>query len=44
VGGLDGARLPDDGDYLVPGGLVPVRVEDGRGIYVEPNVWMRHAA
>ena len=39
-----GLAFPDDGDYLVPGGLVPVRVEDGRGIYVEPNVWMRHAA
>jgi GNAT superfamily N-acetyltransferase len=38
-----GLAFPDDGDYLVPGGLVPVRVEDGRGIYVEPNVWMRHA-
>ena len=38
-----GLTFPDDGDFLVPGGLVPVRVEDGRGIYVEPNVWMRHA-
>ena len=39
-----GLAFPDDGDYLVPGALVPVCVEDGRGIYVEPNVWMRHAA
>ena len=39
-----GLAFPDNGDYLVPGGLVPVRVEDGRGIYVEPNVWMRHVA
>ena len=38
-----GLAFPDDGDYLVPGALVPVCVEDGRGIYVEPNVWMRHA-
>ena len=38
-----GLVFPDDGDYLVPGALVPVRVEDGRGVYVEPNVWMRHA-
>jgi hypothetical protein len=37
-----GLEFPDDGDYLVPGGLVPVRVENGRGSYVEPNVWMRH--
>jgi GNAT superfamily N-acetyltransferase len=37
-----GLEFPDDGDYLVHGGLVPVRFEDGRGSYVEPNVWMRH--
>jgi len=42
--GWTGLVFPDDGDYLVPGALVPVCVEDGRGIYVEPNVWMRHAA
>ena len=41
--GWTGLVFPDDGDYLVPGALVPVCVEDGRGIYVEPNVWMRHA-
>jgi GNAT superfamily N-acetyltransferase len=35
--------FPDDGDYLVPGGLVPVHVANGHGTYVEPNVWMRHA-
>ena len=39
-----GLVFPDDGDYLVPGALVPVRVEAGHGVYVEPNVWMRHAA
>lgn len=37
-----GMRFPDDGDYVVPGALVPVRFTDGRGTYVEPNVWMRH--
>ena len=37
-----GLVFPGDGDYLVPGGLVPVRVVDGHGVYVEPNVWMRH--
>ena len=34
--------FPDEGDYIVPGALVPVRFEAGRGSYVEPNVWMRH--
>lgn len=34
--------FPQDGDYVVPGALVPVRFEDGVGRYVEPNVWMRH--
>lgn len=37
-----GLDFPDDGDYIVPGALVPVRFEAGRGVYVEPNVWMRH--
>lgn len=37
-----GLEFPDDGEYVVPGALVPVRVEGGRGVYVEPNVWMRH--
>ncbi len=37
-----GLVFPDDGDYIVPGALVPVRFTDGRGTYVEPNVWMRH--
>jgi len=32
------------GDYVVPGALVPVSFADGHGVYVEPNVWMRHAA
>jgi len=34
--------IPDDGDYVVDGALVPVRVRGGIGTYVEPNVWMRH--
>ena len=37
-----GMSFPEDGDYVVPGGLVPVCFEDGVGRYVEPNVWMRH--
>jgi GNAT superfamily N-acetyltransferase len=36
-------QFPEDGDYVVPGALVPVRFEGGTGTYVEPNVWMRHS-
>jgi GNAT superfamily N-acetyltransferase len=39
-----GLEFPDDGDYVVPGALVPVRFEGGTGEYFEPNVWMRHTA
>ena len=38
-----GLQFPEDGDYVVPGALVPVRFEGGTGTYVEPNVWMRHS-
>jgi len=38
-----GMHFPEDGDYVVPGALVPVRFADGIGAYVEPNVWMRHS-
>ena len=38
-----GLQFPEDGDYVVPGGLVPVRFADGAGTYVEPNVWMKHS-
>ena len=37
-----GLQFPEDGDYVVPGALVPVRFENGSGSYVEPNVWVRH--
>lgn len=37
-------RFPEDGDYVVPGALVPVTFAGGHGVYVEPNVWLRHAA
>lgn len=37
-----GLVFPDEGDYVVPGAVAPVRFADGRGVYVEPNVWMRH--
>ena len=35
-------QFPDGGDFVVSGALVPVRFANGRGVYVEPNVWMRH--
>jgi hypothetical protein len=40
-----GMALPESGQYVVPGALVPVTIdrERGEGRYVEPNVWMRHA-
>ncbi len=37
-----GMTFPDDGDYVVPGALVPVHFKNERGLYVEPNVWVRH--
>jgi GNAT superfamily N-acetyltransferase len=40
--GWTGMVFPEDGSYVVPGALVPVEVRAGRGVYVEPNVWMRH--
>ncbi len=41
--GWTGLQFPEDGDYVVPGALVPVRFENGQGTYVEPNVWMQHS-
>ena len=40
-----GMAFPESGDYVVPGALVPVRIdcECDEGHYVEPNVWMRHS-
>ena len=37
-----GMAFPADGSYWFPRGLAPLRVEAGRGVYHEPNVWMRH--
>jgi hypothetical protein len=36
--------FPETGDYVVPGALVPVRIdrEADEGRYGEPNLWMRH--
>jgi GNAT superfamily N-acetyltransferase len=37
-----GLAFPSDGDYVVPGALVPVSVRDGHGTYREPCVWIVH--
>lgn len=39
-----GLKFPQSGPYYVPGALNPVQVdvENDRGLYVEPNVWMVH--
>ena len=37
-------QFPEDGDYVVPHALAPVRFDGGVGTYVEPNVWLRHPA
>jgi GNAT superfamily N-acetyltransferase len=37
-----GMVFPGNGSYVVPGALVPVEFSDEGGLYVEPNVWMRH--
>ncbi|NDK29640.1 hypothetical protein FSY75_35515 [Streptomyces sp. TR1341] len=39
-----GMVFPESGEYVVPQGLSLLRVDkdSGQGVYVEPNVWMRH--
>ena len=37
-----GMTFPEDGDYVFPFGLSPLRVNDDVGFYWEPNVWMLH--
>lgn len=37
-----GLELPDDGEYVFPGALATLVVEDGVGTHVEPNVWVLH--
>lgn len=39
-----GMRLPDSGDYVIPGALQPVTIDRDRnqGRYEDPNVWMEH--
>jgi GNAT superfamily N-acetyltransferase len=41
-GNWTGMEFREDGEYVVEGALVPVAVAEGVGLYVEPNVWMRH--
>ena len=37
-----GMRFPETGDYIIPKGLVPVKIDypNNMGIYIEPNVWL----
>jgi GNAT superfamily N-acetyltransferase len=39
-----GMALLDSGEYVIPGGLVPLRVhrQADTGVYEEPNVWVAH--
>ncbi|MBU0983375.1 MAG: GNAT family N-acetyltransferase [candidate division Zixibacteria bacterium] len=39
-----GMTFPDSGRYVIPKALVPIDIDRDRdqGLYVEPNVWMRH--
>jgi hypothetical protein len=39
-----GLAFPESGTYVVPEALVPITIdrEADHGLYVEPNVWMRH--
>lgn len=38
-----GVAMPEDGTYLIPGGLAPVDVRNAVGRHVEPNVWLVHS-
>lgn len=38
-----GLQFLSAGDYVIPGGHVPLVVADGRGHYREPGVWLLHA-
>jgi GNAT superfamily N-acetyltransferase len=39
-----GIKFPVSGDYVVPGALstVNISVENDRGIYHQPNIWLQH--
>ncbi|WP_340613817.1 hypothetical protein [Xenorhabdus thailandensis] len=40
-----GMKFPQSGEYVIPGGLVPlvVDVEKQMAYYIEPNLWMYHS-
>jgi len=37
-------KFPQSGEYVIPGALNPIEmhVEQDKGVYIEPNVWMVH--
>lgn len=39
-----GLKFPVSGDYHIKGGLAPVRInrKEGKGVYIEPNLWFRY--
>jgi hypothetical protein len=39
-----GMKFPQSGHYVVPGALNPMQmdVEQDKGVYIEPNVWLVH--
>jgi GNAT superfamily N-acetyltransferase len=37
-----GMQFPADGEYVFPGALATLVVENGIGTHVEPNVWLLH--
>ncbi len=37
-----GMAFPADGEYVFPGALATLLVDDGIGTHVEPNVWVHH--
>jgi hypothetical protein len=42
--GWTGMLFPASGDYVIPDGLAPLRIDRGadQGTYVEPGVWVQH--
>jgi GNAT superfamily N-acetyltransferase len=40
-----GIKFPQSGKYTIPGALNPIeiKIQNDKGIYIEPNVWMQHA-
>lgn len=40
-----GMAFPESGDYVIPGGLSLLKVDRtaDEGVYLEPNIWMRHS-